>query len=551
MKLLKIEKTGNFWVDNGIIGLYRTLFEIEVPNISYHIEKDGLLIEYESDSSLIDALNEAKSKVVAKYLHKTGNYGWIFKEETGFELYERTDFKMYLKSFFTANKPKTEGALVAPGAKDGDAVKKGRIMTERELQLFKKFKEEISEKLIDSKRIKIEDKGYLNSAPQYDLGLTFDGSLLQPGKKFCTFSGKYYRKAKIVTGIDYPFLTSKSGELNFASYLEEKPLLSSLYSFIALFAFSNIKYLMQGDMKHYFVLNESNLASLSEFLNAIEPSPEQIDNSNYCNFKTELVGTVYESEALFNFLLSIYSQLKLNFELDKYKEELLYSKSVFTLSNDGNIFRDVREYTSISALFNLFDSLANSDSEHDYFVPFKWFVTQFTQKLDGGKYNSTWRDTLCHKILNFNSITQIVESFLGEVKIKEEKGSIPFLDKILLIYNSKLHNNMNTEIVKLCHNIGINIGIYAYTEKDRSSLYSLRNAKSRVEFLKALELIQFRIMESVKMPDQYKTKNYMEFFNNLPEGRDWEEMKSMVSIFAMNSYLYEKQKESSINQSAN
>ena len=79
-------------------------------------------------------------------------------------------------------------------------------------------------------------------------------------------------------------------------------------------------------------------------------------------------------------------------------------------------------------------------------------------------------------------------------------------------------------------------------KKDRSCLYSLRNAKSRVEFLKALELIQFRIMESDKVAEQYKTKNYLEFFTSLPDGRDWEEMKSMVSIFSMNSYLFEKQK---------
>ena len=196
----------------------------------------------------------------------------------------------------------------------------------------------------------------------------------------------------------------------------------------------------------------------------------------------------------------------------------------------------------MSSLFNLFKSFEFNDKEQSYFNHFKNLVKHFTQRLDSGKYDTTWRDAICNDILNFNSVAGTIESYLGEVKIKEEKGSIPYLDKILLIYNQKSNNKMNADLVKLCQNIGINIGIYSHAEKDRSCLYTLRNAKSRVEFLKAIELIQFRIMESEKVPDQYKTKNYLEFFTSLPDGRDWEEMKSMVSIFSMNSYLYEKQK---------
>lgn len=384
----------------------------------------------------------------------------------------------------------------------------------------------------------------MNTPPAYEIGYDFNMMLLEEGKKICSFSGKKYKLADVVTGMDYPFLTGKSGELNFSSFLEGKPLLSTFYSYVALFSFYNLNYLLQDNMKHYFVLYDGDLESLSEFINIINVNIEQISKPDWSSFDTEIIGAEYESEALFNFLLSVYSQLKLNFEQERLKQDRLFSKSVFTLSNDGNIFRDVKEYTSLSSLFNLFESFEFKDKEKSYFIHFKNFVKHFTQRLDSGKYDTTWRDTICNNILNFNSVAETIESYLGEVKLKEEKGSIPYLDKILLIYNQKTNNKMNADLVKLCQNIGINIGIYSYAEKDRSCLYSLRNAKSRVEFLKALELIQFRIMESDKVPDQFKTKNYLEFFTNLPDGRDWEEMKSMVSIFSMNSYLYEKQKTS-------
>lgn len=387
----------------------------------------------------------------------------------------------------------------------------------------------------------------MNTPPAHEIGNDFKLSFLEEGKKICSFNGKKYKLADVVTGMDYPFLTSPTGELNFASFLKGKPQISLLYSFIALFSFYNLNYLLQDNMKHYFVLYDGDLESLSEFLNSIVLNVEQISKPDWSSFETEIIGTEYESEALFNFLLSVYSQLKSDFEEERLDESKLYAKSVFTLSNkklskDSYVFRDVKEYTSLSSLFNLFESFAFEDKEQSYFNHFKNFVKHFTRRLDSGKYDTTWRDKLCFDILNFNSIAGTIESYLGEVKIKEEKGSIPYLDKILLIYNQKTNNKMNADLVKLCQNIGINIGIYSYAEKDRSCLYSLRNAKSRVEFLKALELIQFRIMESEKVQDQYKTKNYLEFFTSLPDGRDWEEMKSMVSIFSMNSYLYEKQK---------
>lgn len=543
MKNLRIEKTGNFWIDNGIVGLYRILSHLEYDT-NCEISAGGLELSFENEDTLIDVLNKARNEVVSKYLKKTGNFGWIFKENN-FELYPKITYWPHIAPFF--NKPQSSPALTTPDSKDSDAGSKGRKMNDYEYERFLKFQEEETSKYLGVKKLKIEKKGFFESPPLYSMGRFFESSFLEEGKKVCSFSGRKFRMVNIVSGVDFPFLTGKSGELNFSSFLTGKPQLSAYYSFIALFAFYNLNYIIQNKMKHYFVLYDGNLESLSEFLNTIVVNIEQLSKPDWSSFKTELIGTEYESESLFNFLLSVYNQLKSDFEEEKFIDERLFTKSVFTLSNDGNIFRDVKEYTSLSSLFNLFESFEFENREKSYFLHFKNFVKNFTQilgkdKQGKDKYNNIWRERLCHDILNFNSLSGIIESYLGDVKLKEEKGSIPYLDKILLIYNQKTNNKMNADLVKLCQNIGINIGIYSFAEKDRSCLYSLRNAKSRVEFLKALELIQFRIMESDKVPDQYKTKNYLEFFTNLPDGRDWEEMKSMVSIFSMNSYLYEKQK---------
>ena len=463
MNKLKIDKTGNFWFDNGIVGLYKVISELEV-NDSCELTASGLEFSFQKKSVLVDILSRAHEEVVTHYLKKTGNFGWIYKNEA-FEIYERTDFKMHLKPFFKGKTPKTEGALLVPNVKDEELGGKGRRMTPGEYEMFQEFKGNNAERIENNKKLKIENKGFLNTPPIYQIGSDFSLTFLEDGNKICSFSGKQYKLADVGTGMDYPFVTGNSGELNFSSYLEGKAQLSAMYSFVALFSFYNLNYLLQDAMKHYFVLYDSNLESLSEFLNTVITKVDELTNPDFCSFETEIVGTVYESEALFNFLLSTYSQLKLDFEEEKYDGQKLFTKSVFTLSNDGNIFRDVNEYTSLSELFGLFEAFAFDEKEQSYFSHFKNFVKHFTQRLDSGKYDTIWRDRLCNEVLSFKSIIGTVESYLGNVKLKEEKGSIPYLAKILLIYNQKTNNKMNADLVKLCQNIGINIGIYSYAEK--------------------------------------------------------------------------------------
>lgn len=545
MKKITIEKTGNFWIDNGIVGLYKILRKAD-----YNVELDASTFSVSSENNngknVEDILNHAKEEVVKHYLIQTKNFGWILKEER-FEIYRKTDFKMHLKPFFEGKTGKPEeGAVCTPNSKKSDLGAKGRYMTSDEYERFLKFKEEDTSITIEDKKIKLTNKGYLNAHPKYEIGKCFSNDYFKEGNKLCNFSGKHYKKVDQINGINYPFLTGMSGEINFASQLKLKPNISSLYSFVSLFSFYNLNFLVQlnekGKLKdaHYFVLYDNSLKDLENFQNNILKNINNLIKPDFCSFETQITGTQYESESFFNFLLSIYAQVKQRIDRDK-RRGILLKKSVFTLSNDGNIFRDVKEYTSLNSLFELFDCFEdNGTDERSYREPFLNFVRYFNKRLDSGKYDTTWRNRLCSDILSFRSILKTVEWFMGEVKMKEEKGSIIFLDKIIEIYNLKTQKKMNQEMVKICQSIGINIGIYAEKENDKSSLYLLRNSKSRTEFLKVLELIQFRILNSEKIPLEFKTKNYEDFFLMLD--KDWEEYKSLVSIFSMNSFLIEKKK---------
>jgi len=158
-------------------------------------------------------------------------------------------------------------------------------------------------------------------------------------------------------------------------------------------------------------LYDDNLKELESFYDIINANINNLAKPDFCNFETQIIGTQYESESLFNFLLSVYAQVNQRINKDK-RRGILLSKSVFTLSNDDNIFRDVKEYTSLNAFFELLDCFENyKDDERSYREPFLNFIRYFSQRLDSGKYDTTWRNRLCSDILHFVVFLKLLNGF--------------------------------------------------------------------------------------------------------------------------------------------
>jgi hypothetical protein len=386
MKLVEFKKTGNFWIDNGIVALYKMLLTLQPKleselalSFSFELSNKSLTLKSSEEGVLLKVLNKAKRKAVENYLVETNKAGWIYTNDD-FDTYRRTDFKMALKPFFTGKTPSTKGALCVPfdkaivtkvlreynvefeekkgtvilkdlklsngkdlsipSMKEEDAGSKGNFMSAPQFIKFIKFLSEKSPVLIEGKEVKLEGKGFLNSKPQYEIGDDFSEDFLTEGKKKCFFSGESYKICEGISGMDYPFLTGSSGELNFASNLSGKPLISAKYAFVAMFSFYNLQYLLNGDFKNYFLLYDSNLQSLSFFYSTLETDASQLRNPTWCNFRNDMLNVEFESESLFAFMVSLYNQVK-----DELHYDDLYTKAVYTFTNDGNIFRDVKEYT--------------------------------------------------------------------------------------------------------------------------------------------------------------------------------------------------------------
>jgi hypothetical protein len=542
MASIEIKKTGNFWVDNGIVALYKVLRRIEQEeaiNCKITINHDCLLIETisedvsESDvyDKIIQTLEKARLRLTKEYTKISDkNFRWYYDEKSGdFHLFPKSSYKHHLRETFFSAKPEYEGTLHLPNKEKEvlNKLPKKKNMTEdihKKFLQFQNANQEVFDKKITAKE---RDEGFLNGPSKYTFGNVLSETVFKRGNKRCWFSSLEFQEMVDINGMYSPFFTSASGELNFASFLGKKPKISSLYAYISLFAPYNMSYSISKEgLKNYFVLYDSSLRSLSGFIGDIQKTLDQTQKADFCNFETSIIGTKYEKETLFNFLLSIYKQVRQQLGRDVRKE--VFTKSVFVLSNDGNIFRQVEEYSSLESLFQLFDSFAGAGDVKSYLDEFVRMVQHFNKKIKLNEYDTTWRNRLCGAILSFSSIIDIIERFLGEVKMREENGGILYLDKILEIYIIKTQPNMKAEMVEVCKSLGNRIGRYCREKEDKGILFSIRNAKSRNEFLAVLSETQFRT-EVLYSED---------FFKELPDNAQWEEYKSLVSIFAMNSFLY-------------
>lgn len=91
---------------------------------------------------------------------------------------------------------------------------------------------------------------------------------------------------------------------------------------------------------------------------------------------------------------------------------------------------------------------------------------------------------------------------------------------------------MEESMITLCAAIGSEIGRKSKAKDTKGFLYAIRNCKYQSEFIKILSQIQFPLEISY-------SRN---LFESIRE-ENWEDYKSLISIFAANQFFYNPKKE--------
>jgi hypothetical protein len=264
-----------------------------------------------------------------------------------------------------------------------------------------------------------------------------------------------------------------------------------------------------------------------------------VSKNKHCNFRKPIIlkkddsskqiSNKYLYDSLLIFIYSIYlftyKELKRDF-----KKQLL-TKSIVSFVSEGEIYQNIKIFSKLEPLFDLFEKLRSNTSNPQQDL----FIEMINSFYDKNSNNLTWKNELSKLILDFRTIVALLEEYYGAICMRDNYVHY-FLITFLEIYMKEL-NIMKVEIVEKCKTMGNLIGNLCFVKNDKGILYSLRNTRNRIDFLKLLSDIQFRL--EITYSEQ--------FFLDLPDEPEWIETKSLITIFAMNSFLYKQNKKGELN----
>lgn len=529
--ILEFRKTNDWWVDFGLVCLHEFIKD------EYKDEYLSLGIEFFPLSS--DSLNsfylKGEKEKIEEYLlyikdnilsneyfiYKSGNKGiFIDPESNEPKVYDKLAPLLHLKKFFGAIPPMPKGKIKW----------KDLTLKQRETIISLCKKEEISY----PKKDDADDKIFVGE-PVYNISWEPD---LDTGKKTCYFSGQKFNKLVEVKGYYYPALVDPSKMQTFYSSHSGKIQMGSPYALAALLSPSKIKYVFlsrKGETLEYLyfvpiaqTLYELMQAQYGWVPNALEIDPSQQKNSNFEKFG--IYGEL-PAENIIPYVLAVYdranvSKLASEYDETEFSYDGQYNESGITvMAFTDSMMTEIRGFNDY---FKIIDDILNNISRSDLNNFFRTLAILKEKK---------------NEVLNSHGRNEISRAFLDlrpfgnelEILMFENTRNINHAWDVYKVYTEVI-GKMKPEELEKCGKIGSIIGMAATNRGSIGTIYDFRNARTKAQFLNALEKFQFILgshKDDAKCFNDDLLKEFLELFNTSP---DWREMKSAVVIKAVNLF---------------
>lgn len=576
---LTLYSTGDFWIDNGIVGMMRQMQLQKINDNGISVEPTRITPDCsfivlrgtrEAVSGMLSKLKDALCEIGGPYIIETNNDGWYYDlNKRQPETYRKRDFRLHLKSFF--------GQLTGM-PEDG---KKSRPIS----SLPANERESIERFLSNHPLLKTygvpKDKG---DAGESSLGKFYTSKLapklewkplIDPGSDICSFSGEGFETALDVKGYYYPLLVDKQKMETFYSGHKVATRIGSPYALASLHAPMMAYYTRIDQNEWIYLFPDAPTLGLIEEAHQMF-SMVRIDSAQkaiFCNFRATKprIITHYPNETILCFLVSIFMHTKDDLdELGRFPEEISEEikvpdtgiedqnvaqielsptivedwKSMITkeelvrrmVENMGGlglvllrISESTKEIVRFPLIGDVFDLLFKIHKSGGKIVN---FLRSFERENLGKKsQRSLPREELAKRFLRLEPMMAIVEDFLFE-REANRWGPIPSCDEIINVYAKEVEG-MDELILSVCKEQGGIIGAKAYDSRNMGPLYDLRNSKTMDQFIKSLEQVPFELGVSVQ-----------EELLKIAEKENWARIKSLVVIYAMNTYLKAQYKKS-------
>ncbi|MDW7733275.1 MAG: hypothetical protein SCH66_12725 [Methanolobus sp.] len=543
---INFPKLSHFWMDSGLLGLYKISKEENSPEMEVEIQftDDGLTFKG-IEANLTALFDKTYWSLLDQYYNKSTEKQK--QENSGFYYDSKED------KFVRFPKVKSMGVagLIFDKAprKTADHVKYEIIETDENGKKIKKKILPAEYSHLQSRlNIFLSETGLKISANN----MLIDGpNAIQPKvnikvkkgeeKGKCFICGEGSHALTEIGGTVYPMITGSSGVLSFNSNGSKPEKVCWKCDFVGKFVPVNGFYVYNNESYHIYFPYSSSLIKMSEVYDDFRAV--KIDDPHILkNFDNRLGGFFQRPfEQLFTFLYSLYRVVlsKMmngddNPELDFEKLfDVVISRAPLefyaintTSLGDTQMGKMIWPFSESVYIFRLFDQIEKNN------IDVKDIMSNLIDYEQTKNENKTiLRNKVCERILKKRSIVELVEQHVFRIN-KSKKQYIKPIHDFTILYENILRESdakMDQSIIDTAVSLGKTIGISVSSagRKGKGDLFRLRKARKPEDFLNEINRIQMKYGALVTA-DLYGKGQ--EFENNFSE------FKQFCMIAALNTF---------------
>jgi len=547
---LSFLKAGHFWLDSGLVGLIKTLDEMEKEIVIQ--QKNNELILEGSETAIQNTLEQAYEILVNRYYNistkkqkedtRAYNFYYDNKEDCFYSFPKKKSCG--IAEIIYNKAPRPTGTSVKWAYKSDKKVEfeyKGKRIKRTQVRLpepYARLQEKMDE-FLNENELDITTSGLLVDGPNAVKPKVKIKAGSKPKKirGYCYFCGQPSDILEEATQTTFPLITGTSGVLSFNSMARNPEKVCWKCSFLGKFVPVNGFYYTSGDDIFAFFPYSP---SLEKMLDAFVPlhEAEYQDPNYYRTFENIIEGYFYHAfEVTFTFLYTLYKKVLLHQKGEEEPAVLDWEKFydltmdkatlefyIMHARKEGNTFsvKTLWPFRETVYFYRLLDQVEKSGiSMRDVMR----LMVDFLQKNEN---TTLMRNRVCERVLKKKSILDLVETIV----YGSDKNYIKPIVDFLVIYEPEIRkdDSMTREEQDAAVVLGRRIGMAVAKNENgkKGDLFALRKARKKVDFLEQINRLQFKLGNEFVVPaDVYEGKLNDENF---------QEFKQFCMIAALNSF---------------
>lgn len=534
-------KTGQFWIDEGLLGFYELACQENPDNFNVKITIDEEGVTVKGTEKDIQSFLQAIYTVLLKRYYNTSSEKQEQEKAGFFYDSEKDTFVRFpkVKSMGIAGLIFSKAPRPTVGEVKYADPKKGLLPPE-----YAHLQDRLNEYLA-SNNLKIGGKGLLLDGPNaYQPKVVISP---KEGKTngHCFLCGNPSHDAlSEIGGTVFPMISGSSGVLTFYSGCTEPAKVCWKCDYIAKFVPVTGFYVADVNSIHMYFPYSVSLLKMHEVFRSFE-SMKIRDPYYLRNFNPELGGYFRKPyEQFFSFLYSVYRRVLstgnpdnpedggTTFDFEKaYQLMISHAPLEFIVLQaetlgDTYMGKMIWQFRDSFYMFRLFERLETKR------IPLRQvmqILIDFDQKKDENK--TLMRNRICERVLKQQGVVDLVEQHVFHVNTSKSVNIRPVLhfvveyEKILNEEKDSMKQELIDTAVSLGKTIGMKLG--AEGKKGKGDLFRLRKARRPADFLNEVNRIQMKYDAAVTADLYQKGEAFEQYFT---------EFKHFCMIAALNTY---------------